>query len=95
MSEWKPIVSAPHDGTIIWIVTKLYLVGEGLGIYVPDKNYYKVMMARYDSWNFEFRMLEKGDFINFPKHIVLAWKKAKIAIIPSHEELTKFEEMLK
>lgn len=87
---WKPIKTALHDGTTIWIAVKRFMIN---GISVSDKSYQRILIVRYDSWNHQFRTLEKGEVIDFPEYQLLAWREFEYAPSLSSEELNKFLEL--
>ena len=84
--EWKPIKTAPHDGTTIFIDAKLN--SDIIDIH-------KILIVRYDSWNCQFRTLEKGEVIDYPQYIILAWKEFEWPIRIAPNEVEKFMNLLK
>lgn len=87
MSIWKPITTAPLDGTLVWIGTRKFIPA-------TEEIFCDIILARYDSWNRYWRTAEKGDFIRLTTwHEPEFWTECEL---PSYPELKmRYKENLK
>ena len=81
MSEWRPIEHAPKDGTPVWLATKVMMLG--LSTEELEKMPYVVLLARFDSWNYEWRLAQTGKKIGLPEYqYPLLWHPCAIPAVP-------------
>lgn len=74
---WQAIDKHPGTGILIWV------------IYAPNladlPNLTLLELARYDSWNCEFRLIKYGKTIGN----IVCWQKCQIPLRPSQIEIDK------